>query len=116
MAASLSVLGEVVPERSGRRIALLGEMRELGDRGDEFHAGLADKIVAAGVARAILVGPAMNALTIGLRRQLPVTHVDSAGQVADHLDLAADDVLLVKGSNGVGLGAVVAALREEDRP
>lgn len=116
MAASLSVLAEVVPERSGRRIALLGEMRELGERGDEFHAGLAEKIVAAGVARAILVGPAMNALTNSLRRQLPVTHVDSATQVADHLDLASDDVLLVKGSNGVGLGAVVAALREEDRP
>ncbi len=116
MTASLSVLGEVVPERAGRRIALLGEMRELGDRTAEFHAALADKVVAAGVSRAILVGPAMTALTHSLRRHVAVIHVDSAAQVAEHLDLAPDDVLLVKGSNGVGLGTVVAALREEGRP
>jgi len=116
MAASLAVLAEVVPGGRGRRIALLGEMRELGDRAAGFHAGLAPLLLQAGVARVILVGPAMGGLADALRRQLPVRHVDSASQAAEHLDLAPDDVLLVKGSNGVGLGAVVAALREEDRP
>ena len=116
MAASLAVLGDAVPVGKGRRIALLGEMRELGEQGAAFHAGLAPMIVAAGVTRAILVGPAMAPLADALRRQLGVRHVDSAAQVRDSLDLAPDDVLLVKGSNGVGLGAVVTALREEDRP
>ena len=116
MAAALAVLGDAVPANKGRRIALLGEMRELGEQGAEFHAGLAPLIIAAGVTRAILVGPAMSPLVSALRRQITVRHVDSAAQVHDSLDLAPDDVLLVKGSNGVGLGAVVAALREEDRP
>ncbi len=116
MAASLNVLGEVVPAGKGRRIALLGEMRELGEQGAVFHAALAPLILASGAARAILVGPQMTPLVHALRRQIPVTHVDSAAQVADILGLAPDDVLLVKGSNGVGLGAVVAALREEGRP
>ena len=116
MAAALAVLGDAVPAGKGRRIVLLGEMRELGAQGEAFHAGLAPIIVAAGVTHAVLVGPAMASLVGLLRRQLSVRHVDSAAQVRDSLDLAPDDVLLVKGSNGVGLGAVVAALREEDRP
>ena len=116
MAAALGVLAEVTPERHGRRIALLGEMRELGRGSDDFHAGLADAVVAAGTARAVLVGPHMAPLADALRRRLAVSHVDTAAQVRDELALAADDVLLVKGSNGVGLGAVVAALREEGLP
>ena len=116
MAASLNVLGEVVPAGQGRRIALLGEMRELGSQGADFHAALAPLILATGVNRAILVGPHMTPLVHALRRQIPVSHVDSAAQVAEILALAPDDVVLVKGSNGVGLGAVVTALREEGRP
>ena len=112
MAAALSVLGDVVPQRAGRRIALLGEMRELGEGSDDFHAGLAPLIIAAGVTRAVLVGKAMAPLSDVLKRQISVRLVDTAAQASEMLDLAADDVLLVKGSNGVGLGAVVAALRE----
>ncbi len=114
MAAALGVLGEVAAP--GARIALLGEMRELGDQSDSFHAALAPLVMQAGVARAILVGKAMAPLADALRRQISVRHVDTAAQAADALDLARGDVLLVKGSNGVGLGAVVAALREEARP
>jgi len=113
MAAALGVLGGVMPERAGRRLAVLGEMREMGARSVDLHAGLAEAVVAAGVERAILVGPAMAPLADALKRRIAVRHLDNAGQVADALDLAADDVLLIKGSNGVGLGAVVAALRED---
>ncbi len=116
MAAALNVLGEVVPAGQGRRIALLGEMRELGAQAADFHAALAPLVLGSGAVRAVLVGPQMSALVHALRRQISVVHVDSAAQVADVLGLAPDDVLLVKGSNGVGLGAVVAALREEGRP
>lgn len=113
MVAALGVLGGVTPERQGRRLALLGEMRELGDKSADFHAGLADAVVEAGVTRVVLVGRAMAPLADALKRRIGVRHLDNAGEVGDALDLAADDVLLVKGSNGVGLGAVVAALRED---
>ena len=112
MAASLAVLGDVSPLRNGRRLALLGAMRELGDRSDAFHAELAPHVVTAGVSTIIIVGNEMKPLASALARQLEVIHVADAAAahaVVDRL-LAADDVLLVKGSNSVRLGDVVAAL------
>lgn len=115
MAASLAVLGEITPAGQGRRLALLGAMRELGARSDEFHADLAPHIVAAGVSCIILVGNEMKPLATALSRQLEVLHVvdAAAAQVETTRLLGKDDVLLVKGSNSVGLGRVVAALRDE---
>jgi UDP-N-acetylmuramoyl-tripeptide--D-alanyl-D-alanine ligase len=115
MVASLAVLGEITPAGQGRRLALLGAMRELGARSDEFHADLAPHIVAAGVSCIILVGNEMKPLATALSRQLDVLHVvdAAAAQVETTRLLGKDDVLLVKGSNSVGLGRVVAALRDE---
>jgi UDP-N-acetylmuramoyl-tripeptide--D-alanyl-D-alanine ligase len=115
MAASLAVLGAIVPARHGRRLALLGAMKELGELSAEFHAGIAPHLIEAGVAIAVLVGPEMQPLAKALGRQLDVRHVSSAEAAQAELQgvLAADDVLLVKGSNSVGLGRIVTALAEE---
>ena len=116
MAASLAVLAEVTPRGNGRRLAMLGAMRELGDRSDAFHADLAPHVVAAGVTSMIVVGNEMKALATALGRQLDVIHVAdaaAAGAAVGRL-LAADDVLLVKGSNSVGLGDVVKALESRE--
>jgi UDP-N-acetylmuramoyl-tripeptide--D-alanyl-D-alanine ligase len=112
MAASLAVLGAVVPARAGRRLALLGAMKELGALSDQFHADLAPAVQAAGVAAAVLVGPQMAPLASALGRSVDVRHVADAAAARAEIDrlLAADDVLLVKGSNSVGLGGVVDAL------
>lgn len=114
MAASLAVLRDVTPAGQGRRLALLGAMRELGDRSDAFHADLAPHIVAAGVSSIILVGNEMKPLATALSRQLEVLHVVDAAAARIEITrlLGKDDVLLVKGSNSVGLGNVVAALRD----
>ena len=116
MAASLAVLGEVVPGRHGRRLAVLGAMRELGGQSDAFHAELAPHIVAAGVSCAILVGNEMKPLASALGRQLEVLHVTDAAAAETEVArlIAPDDVLLVKGSNSVGLGGVVAALKSRE--
>ena len=115
MAASLSVLGAIVPARQGRRLALLGAMKELGDLSAEFHSGIAPHLIEAGVAVAVLVGPEMQPLARALGRQIDVRHVADADAARHELQalLAADDVLLVKGSNSVGLGQVITALAEE---
>jgi UDP-N-acetylmuramoyl-tripeptide--D-alanyl-D-alanine ligase len=109
MAASLAVLGSAP---AARRIAVLGAMKELGDHGPGFHAGLAPAVTGAGVSHAILVGKEMAPLADALRKQVRVEHVDSAEQAKAATDalLADGDVLLVKGSNSVGLGKVVAHL------
>ena len=116
MAASLAVLAEVTPLANGRRLAILGAMRELGDRSDAFHADLAPYVVAAKVSVIIVVGNEMKALASALGRQLDVIHVADAMAACEAGGrlLAADDVVLVKGSNSVGLGDVVKALERPE--
>ncbi|HWU96649.1 MAG TPA: UDP-N-acetylmuramoyl-tripeptide--D-alanyl-D-alanine ligase [Sphingomonas sp.] len=110
MRATLAVLAN----EPGRRIAVLGEMRELGEHSDAYHAGLAEPIEAAGVSYAILVGAAMGALANALEGKVDFVHVPDAATARDRLYavLAPGDAVLVKGSNGVRLSTVVAALAE----
>ncbi|WP_313671405.1 UDP-N-acetylmuramoyl-tripeptide--D-alanyl-D-alanine ligase [Sandarakinorhabdus sp.] len=116
MAASLAVLKAVAPARHGRRLALLGSMKELGTLSDEFHAGLAPHIRDAGVAAAVLVGAEMQPLAATLGRSIDVRHVADADAARTEISrlIAADDVLLVKGSNSIGLARVIEALASGD--
>ncbi len=120
MQASLAVLGEVKPAGTGRRLAVLGAMKELGILSESFHGGLAPYIVAAGVDAIIVVGNEMKALARALGAGLDVRYVADGGEALREIDLLlrADDVLLVKGSNSVGLGKLVTALasRRFDSP
>jgi UDP-N-acetylmuramoyl-tripeptide--D-alanyl-D-alanine ligase len=110
MKATLKVLGEEVV--GGRRIAVLGAMKELGADGAAFHAGLAGPLAEAGVDYAILVGEEMEPLAKALGGQVKMAHVADA---AAALPLAREaigpgDAMLVKGSNSIGLAALVEAL------
>jgi UDP-N-acetylmuramoyl-tripeptide--D-alanyl-D-alanine ligase len=116
MAASLAVLGDITPKHAGRRLAVLGAMRELGAASNALHAELAPRIVSAGVKAIILVGNEMKPLAAALGRQLEQWHVADAAAAQAELDrlLGPDDVLLVKGSNSVRLGEIVTALKSRD--
>jgi UDP-N-acetylmuramoyl-tripeptide--D-alanyl-D-alanine ligase len=109
MRVTLAVLGE---EAATRKIAVLGEMRELGDKSDEYHAALAGPVRDAGVQLVILVGEKMKPLAEALEGQVEIVHVPDAAAARDRLTatLEAGDAVLIKGSNGVGLFAVVATL------
>lgn len=109
MAATLKVLGA---EPATRRIAVLGEMRELGARSAEYHAGLAEHVEAAGVDFALLVGPGMAALASALEGRTELVHAPNAATARARLMamLRDGDAVLIKGSNAVGLGSVVQAL------
>ena len=110
MAATLKVLAD---ETATRRIAVLGEMRELGSESDALHAGIAEPLLAANVDFALLVGPAMTPLAKALEGKVDFRHVaDTAAAIAAlPAIIAPGDVILIKGSNGVGLSALVTALR-----
>ncbi|SCW40229.1 UDP-N-acetylmuramoyl-tripeptide--D-alanyl-D-alanine ligase [Sphingobium faniae] len=114
MAATLKQLGR---EKADRRIAVLGGMRELGDRSAELHAGLAEPLAAGQVDYAILVGQEMAPLAAVLGQQVAFAHVPDAAAATDLLQsqLRAGDAVLVKGSNGIGLSRLVAALDEKSR-
>ncbi|GHC88283.1 UDP-N-acetylmuramoyl-tripeptide--D-alanyl-D-alanine ligase [Novosphingobium pokkalii] len=118
MAATLAELGKTP---AARRIAVLGAMRELGADEDRYHAELAEPLLGAGIAHAVLVGPEMAALADALGKSgaaalaapLQVDHVQTSAEAADvlaRIGIAGGDAILVKGSNSVGLGALVKAL------
>ncbi|HEX8402534.1 MAG TPA: UDP-N-acetylmuramoyl-tripeptide--D-alanyl-D-alanine ligase [Allosphingosinicella sp.] len=110
MRATLKSLGAT--KVAGRRIAVLGAMRELGPESDAFHSGLAEPIQTACVEFAIVVGPEMAPLVKALGQKVNVTHVPDAAAALEALAgaMAPGDAILVKGSNSVGLSAVVEAV------
>jgi UDP-N-acetylmuramoyl-tripeptide--D-alanyl-D-alanine ligase len=110
MRATLKTLG--AEKISGRRIAVLGSMKELGETSDDFHAGLAGPIEAACVDQVILVGEEMAPLAKVLGPKFKMTHVPDASSALEPLEeaIGPGDAILVKGSNSMGLAALVEAL------
>ncbi|MGH7045143.1 MAG: UDP-N-acetylmuramoyl-tripeptide--D-alanyl-D-alanine ligase [Stellaceae bacterium] len=115
MEAALRVLGDTTPARSGRRVAVLGDMLELGDAAPRLHRALARPITAAGVDRVFLVGGAMAALDRALPATLKGGLWPSADQAIPALVsfLEPGDVVTVKGSYGVHVDRIVARLLAE---
>ena len=116
MRATLAQLGATP---AARRIAVLGSMKELGDFAPAFHAQLAEPLEAARVDYAVLVGEEMTALARELGKPtknalgipFAFAHCQNPGEAIAALEefgLAGGDAVLVKGSNSVGLGRVVA--------
>ncbi|SOB86865.1 UDP-N-acetylmuramoyl-tripeptide--D-alanyl-D-alanine ligase [Sphingomonas guangdongensis] len=112
--SSMSATLKVLAAEPGRHLAVLGGMRELGEESDAFHAALAEPIGEAGLAHVILVGAEMLPLAQALEGRTDFVHVPDAGAAGVALAgvLAPGDVVLVKGSNGIGLSAVVAGLAQ----
>jgi UDP-N-acetylmuramoyl-tripeptide--D-alanyl-D-alanine ligase len=112
MVAALAVLGAIVPAERGKRIAVLADMKEMGAESRALHAGLAGAVEAAGVSHVICVGDDIQALAAALPASITRMAVASSASVMDVLAqvLRKDDVLLVKGSNSMGLGSVVEQL------
>ena len=107
MAATLASLGS--EELTGRRIAVLGPMRELGPDSAAMHAALAGPVRAAKVERLVLVGDEMRGLAEALDGEIEsvtAANVDEAARLVEAI-LAPGDIVLVKASNSVGLAALV---------
>jgi UDP-N-acetylmuramoyl-tripeptide--D-alanyl-D-alanine ligase len=109
MAATLAVLGATPAKR---RVAVLGAMRELGNESDALHAGLAESVLAANVDYALLVGSGIEPLAKALEGKLNFAHWATADAARGSLQkiIAPGDVILIKGSNAIGLGQIVTAL------
>lgn len=107
MAATLASLGS--EELTGRRIAVLGPMRELGPDSAAMHAALAGPVRAAKVERLVLVGNEMRGLAEALDGEIEsvtAANVEEAARLVKAI-LAPGDIVLVKASNSVGLAALV---------
>jgi UDP-N-acetylmuramoyl-tripeptide--D-alanyl-D-alanine ligase len=112
MRAALAVLGRMEPGPSGRRIAVLGDMLELGDESRQLHAGLAPLIADAGIDLVFTLGDQMVALDDALPPARRGGHADSVSALAATLQrrLRAGDVVTIKGSHGSKLYELVAIL------
>ena len=114
MRATIAVLAMTEPAPGGRRIVALGDMLELGESAAAEHAGLANVLIAAGVDRVFTAGPLMHHLQDAIPARMKAGHADTAAALGPLVAAAAlpGDIVLVKGSAGSRMAAVVAALRE----
>ena len=123
MAAAIEVLAAASPRHDigriarGRRIAVLGDMLELGETEAAMHSGLA---ALPGMERLDLihcVGPRMAHLWTALPEPQRGLRVDTADELAEqaHRLIDAGDVVLVKGSKGSRVSKVVTAIRKAGR-
>ncbi len=112
MRAAFRVLAGARPGPGGRRVAVLGDMLELGSFACRMHAGLVDDLMAAGPELVFTVGPLMEALRARLPAGVSAGHAEtSTGIVEDVVATVRDgDVILVKGSLGTNMSPVIAAL------
>jgi UDP-N-acetylmuramoyl-tripeptide--D-alanyl-D-alanine ligase len=112
MRAALAVLAVTEPASGARRVAVLGDMLELGDAAERLHRELAEPLAAAEVDRVFLVGEAMAAL----HEALPEGRRGGLWQSADEAIpallrfLEPGDVVTIKGSRGVRVSRIVERL------
>lgn len=112
VAGALDILGRIQPKSGGRRIAILGDMRELGDAGPALHAGLAPSVTLNHLDQVFLVGPLMKNLAEALPTGMVAAHTQASAEMAPIAAGAvrAGDVVTVKGSLGTNMAPIVAAL------
>jgi len=110
--AMLAVLARTEPAKGGRRLLALGDMRELGEGADAYHAGLADAVSASGATQVFLCGPHMRALWDSLAPSQRGVHRSDSAALAGEVAAAvkAGDVIAVKGSLGSRMKIVVDAI------
>jgi len=107
MRAAIDDLADTAP---GRRVAVLGDMLELGEQAPRLHREIGEYAAARGVELLVTVGP----LAAEIRRGFPgesraAVDAEEAAEIVGGL-LAEGDTVLVKGSRGVGMERVVACL------
>jgi UDP-N-acetylmuramoyl-tripeptide--D-alanyl-D-alanine ligase len=119
MRFALQLLREATPARGGRRVLVFGDMLELGAVEMDAHRELGAAISAAGVDLAVgvgrLAGVALAAVEEPRHGGVARHHFETSEEAAAWVARAAHpgDLILVKGSRGVALEKVVAALREK---
>ena len=113
MNAAFKVLALVDPGRGGRRIAVLGDMLELGENSGKMHADLALPLKAANVDLVYTCGKHMKKLYENLPANQRGEYKETSRELAQIVPdvLIPGDVVMVKGSLGSKMGLVVEALR-----
>ena len=111
--AAISVLGQTMPGPGGRRIAVLGDMRELGATAPQLHAELTTPLCEAGIDQVFCCGHIIQGLYENLPAAMRGRYAPDSKSLAAVLPglLRAGDVVLVKGSKSVHMEIIISALQ-----
>jgi UDP-N-acetylmuramoyl-tripeptide--D-alanyl-D-alanine ligase len=117
MRAALALLGQAAIGARGRRIAVLGDMLELGARGADLHSELAPAVPANGIDLVFCCGPLMHALWEALPSNRRGGYAETSTALESHVLAAIQpgDAVMVKGSLGSRMGPIVKALQSRYR-
>jgi UDP-N-acetylmuramoyl-tripeptide--D-alanyl-D-alanine ligase len=117
MGAAFALLAGTPVGPAGRRIAVLGDMLELGPSGPQLHAGLSAGLQAEGIDLVFVCGPLMRNLWDALDSRQRGQYAPDSDALAAALtrEVRAGDAVMVKGSNGIKMIRVVEALRRLQR-
>jgi UDP-N-acetylmuramoyl-tripeptide--D-alanyl-D-alanine ligase len=112
MRAAFTVLAGVEPARDGRRIAILGDMLEMGPQSGVIHRDLAQDLVATGIDLVFTSGANMAHLASALPKAMQAGHAALAEELLSLVSgaIRPGDVVMVKGSHGSRMGLIVEAL------
>jgi UDP-N-acetylmuramoyl-tripeptide--D-alanyl-D-alanine ligase len=111
--AALAVLGGSALGPQGRRIAVLGDMLELGPKGLDLHRGLIDAVIANDIDLVFCCGPLMHALWDALPASRRGGYAENSAMLEAQVVTAirAGDAVMVKGSLASAMGPIVKALQ-----
>jgi UDP-N-acetylmuramoyl-tripeptide--D-alanyl-D-alanine ligase len=114
MRAAIALAGGLPLTAKGRRIAVLGDMLELGENGAAMHAELAGGAVANQIDLVFAAGPLMKHLFEALPGHMQGAWCDRASDLAAVVVAAVQsgDIVIVKGSNTIRMSAIVDALKQ----
>lgn len=115
MKAALDLLSAASMPQGGRRIAVLGDMLELGNYSRKMHEALSGVINNSNVDAVFLGGTEMEALAHSMPQEANVTHRATADELLPVLlqTVRPGDVVVVKSSKSIGFSKIVAALLKE---
>lgn len=113
MRSAIKVLALLDKTIAKRRIAVLGDMLELGAQATELHAELADDLKSAGVDLVFTAGPNMASLFAKLPEKIKGGHAQTSEELEPFVleTVAAGDAIMVKGSLGSRMGPIVSAIK-----
>jgi UDP-N-acetylmuramoyl-tripeptide--D-alanyl-D-alanine ligase len=115
MRAAIALLGQAEPGPRGRRIAVLGDMLELGTQSALLHRELAEAITQNAVDLVFCSGPEMQNLWDALPPNRRGSYASNSGALEPHVleAVSSGDAVMVKGSNGSKMAPIVKALQRK---
>ena len=115
MAAALSLLTQAKPGKGGRRVAILGDMLELGQFGPALHADLAKDIDEAGVDVLYAAGPLMAHLWNAVPTAKRGAYAETSAELKDIVlaNLRPGDCVMIKGSLGSRMAPIADAMKNK---